>query len=169
MHFAQTEINMKSFLFTDETKIRSSSKTLKKNDKKINLSFCKTILDSCGLLDEPIKSLNSKYQYGINIITNTFIHTLTSTHTLLVTVYRSIGVQESSVRYLKTINATYERMRHTKETRGNDTNTLKSYPTRLQLLISDTQVTQVIIAILRFVSVPASPRQHRIALKSGRD
>lgn len=36
--------------------------------------------------------------------TNTFIHTLTSAHTLLVTVYRSIGVQESSVRYLKTIN-----------------------------------------------------------------
>lgn len=113
MHFAQTEINMNSFLFTDETKIRSSSKTLKKNDKKINLSFCKTILDSCGLLDEPIKSLNSKYQYGINIITNTFIHTLTSTHTLLVTVYRSIGVQESSVRYLKTINNLLTR--HTKE------------------------------------------------------
>lgn len=41
---------------------------------------------------------------SIFIGTNTFIHTLTSAHTSLVTVYRSIGVQESSVRYLKTIN-----------------------------------------------------------------
>lgn len=41
---------------------------------------------------------------SIFIGTNTFIHTLISAHTSLVTVYRSIGVQESSVRYLKTIN-----------------------------------------------------------------
>lgn len=64
---------------------------------------------------------------SIFIGTNTFIHTLISAHTSLVTVYRSIGVQESSVRYLKTINNLltqeykYE-MWIRKKIHGNDTN-----------------------------------------------
>lgn len=60
---------------------------------------------------------------SIFIGTKTFIHTLTSAHTLLVTVYRSIGVQESSVRYLKTINNLLTQNTHTKCELGKKKNT----------------------------------------------
>lgn len=94
--------------------------------------------------------------------TNTFIHTLTSAHTSLVTVYRSIGVQESSVRYLKTINnlltqntrTKCEVQKKKKKIHGNDTNKthLKAPNTATVTQITHTQpntyITQVMIVIL---------------------